>query len=244
MREANSHGINFISGAQTLYFSNRSFQFESGVRKTIKTLNREKISLAWRQHSSYEYGEKYYSRGAQNVEVPDMAFMLGPRFHLRTPRYDVVVMFRDDKESLAPTSPEMVCEEVVKRNYTCSVVGWGREGGEDSPLNFSSPRDLWDSAVQHGLAAVATGRVMVTDRLHGTILSYLAGIGVVYIENLSRKTTGVLNTAFGCGMNLTGTDNEDGYCDCLYSDPTFVQSHNNLDDILDRTKEILEYIDS
>ena len=48
MKIANQYGINFISGAQTLYFADHSLKFESKNRDIIKTLNRDKVTLAWR----------------------------------------------------------------------------------------------------------------------------------------------------------------------------------------------------
>ena len=53
------------------------------------------------------------------------------------------------------------------------------------------------TCTQQAVGVVSRGRVVVTDRLHGTIMSYLSGRPVVYIENLTNKTSGVTSAAFG-----------------------------------------------
>ena len=182
------------------------------------------------------------SPGSLNLEIPDMAWMLGPQHIPQPPQFDVVVLLRDDLESLLPASSQLICEEIMTFNYSCIDVGWDTLA-QGIPLNFSSPQDLWRSAVQRGTSVVSIGRVMITDRLHGTVLSYLTGIGVVYIENLSKKTSGVLKVAFGCG-NQASENSSDTGCPCMYSDPMLVQSYNDLNDIVARTREMLEHMSS
>jgi len=46
------------------------------------------------------------------------------------------------------------------------------------------------------LDTVNLGHILVSDRLHGAILSFLAGKPVVYIDNSYKKLSNVFSTAF------------------------------------------------
>ena len=83
-----------ISGPQTIFFhddaSNGSFNDK---------VNRSHIALIWRQHVLCEWAKRLYP-DIKSFEFPDMAFNLGLLPRQKPPEYDVVIHFRDDKESL------------------------------------------------------------------------------------------------------------------------------------------------
>ena len=172
--------------------------------------NPEKIILTWRQQDSYRKAASLYGGGATVRQSSDMAFVLGQLTPCRENVYDVVVQLRNDQESMLvepekdkdfksnrnSTGPSLqVCAGIIAAGYTCEVIQWV------TPVVYNISRNDMSSflktCTQQAVGIVSRGRVVVTDRLHGTIMSYLSGRSIVYIENLTNKTTGVTSAAFG-----------------------------------------------
>jgi exopolysaccharide biosynthesis predicted pyruvyltransferase EpsI len=72
--------------------------------------------------------------------------------------------------------------------------------------------------------------VVVCDRLHAAILSYLSGIPFVYIDQVSGKITKTLNTAF---------DTLDG---CMDGNRSKWGKANSLEEALSLASNFIDYI--
>jgi exopolysaccharide biosynthesis predicted pyruvyltransferase EpsI len=163
------------------------------------------------------------------MEVPDMAFMLGvqPEHTHGNASYDVVVMLRGDAESAIGIAPERLCNAITKTNLSCNVVDWLNPRFV-SLRSDNGIHDYISSAHSQAFGVLSSGRVVVTDRLHGTLVSYFANRGVIVIDNLSKKTYGVLSTGFKSLEEI-----------CLRSDETFVYvTSNDINDIVNNTLNV------
>lgn len=174
--------LTFVSGPQTLYYRDKSLAAADAT--FIKTYggSPSKLYLAWRQTDSFEAALEMYHPAATVLRSPDAAFMLGPLRPCRENTVDVVVHLRTDDESVLRTIgakksgqfARLVCDAIIERGHTCRTVQWG------DPVVYPTDKtqgmsSLLTSSYRQALGVVSLGRVVVTDRLHGFIMSYLSG---------------------------------------------------------------------
>ena len=118
-------------------------------------------------------------------------------------------------------------------NFTCKEISWTSPMVINGGGNFDTQdlRSYLDSVRQQAMGVVSLGKIVITDRLHGAIVSYMAGKGVVYIDNLSNKTQNTLMTSFkGLEDKCLGKNN----------DPGFRSALGEIDDIIHTTTEMLK----
>ncbi|XP_059165185.1 uncharacterized protein LOC131947843 [Physella acuta] len=135
--------------------------------------NRSSLYMFIRDRQSLEIARTHF-HGVHLILAPDMAFGLGSMPRVMPPYYDILWLQRTDNETshyALPTFPPHV---------SVMVSDWRREWTS----NIGS-RDLETSFIiaQSGLDFLQRGRVVVTDRLHGHILSTLMDIPHVLIDN-------------------------------------------------------------
>jgi exopolysaccharide biosynthesis predicted pyruvyltransferase EpsI len=151
-----------------------------------------KVVLMWREKESYEEALRLYPF-VSNMVVPDMAFQLGPYDPIRKHpnlQVDVVIFLRKDKESNLDSERHeaSIRKKLPKGDMTFKIVDW------PDRLTIFDTNDYFftNSAIE----LLSLGRVVVCDRLHAAILSYLSGIPFVYIDQVSGKITKTLGAAF------------------------------------------------
>ena len=110
---------------------------------------------------------------------------------------DLLVLLRDDHESLyAPQRNRRSFRDLLDAvpgasRLTFSIVDW-----KDRLDRFHS-KDIFftDTAIR----LLASGRVVICDRLHAAILAYLAGLPFIYVDQISGKITKTLAVAMESG---------------------------------------------
>ena len=226
-----NNSIPAISGPQTLLRSSQDSKVASKMNNIGKNAPPGNLVLTWRQHDSFIYSTKHYS-GVKSIEVPDMVFMIGPLIAPKAPSFDVTVHLRDDDESiLNGLTARTLCEAIVEKKLTCKVricihppmlnclffspirrnriliqvISWVEPEIVPTRQDHGNTA-FFASRLQQGVAVSTLGTVAITDRLHGGMIPYLAGMGVVYIDTKNKKTTGVFSTAFaGLKAPLVGS---------------------------------------
>ena len=147
--------------------------------------------------------------------MPDIAFMIGPLLSSKTiwtakkneidvPSVDMLFLLRKDKESsmdctsveralktLRLTNPSL---ERRLKNLTYQVSDW--EGYEDVYQVRNFKEDDAMLKVEAGRNLLSLGKVVVTDRLHSSILALLMHKPHVFIEQSYGKISNTRNTAF------------------------------------------------
>jgi exopolysaccharide biosynthesis predicted pyruvyltransferase EpsI len=144
------------------------------------------------------------------VLCPDMAFALGPLSRPRSPAKEVVWLARTDIESKGPdvpsdsqvevtdwmdyeqpeASPRVAIRRALQGAGQSARTSLGRYHGR---LRGALPQGKFlfklhaRGRLAHGCDLLARGRVVVTDRLHGHILSVLLGIPHVLMDNSYGK---------------------------------------------------------
>ena len=86
-----------------------------------------------------------------------MAWMNGQIPRTVSPSFDVIVLFRDDSESLHPAPPDNICAVLRARNFTCDVVAWNSYESK-YPVVRESNRKYFQSAVSHASKVLGSGR--------------------------------------------------------------------------------------
>jgi len=118
------------------------------------------------------------------VLCPDVAFALGPMARAGEPQIPIVLLSRDDKEG--PSDSGRPADEPPRVDWVDepapSLVDrlaerWKRAGGPISlPARIRLFRHRAEHRVRHGARLLSRGQAVVTNRLHGMILSMLMGI--------------------------------------------------------------------
>jgi pyruvyl transferase EpsO len=149
------------------------------------------VTLYWRQADSYKDAQSSIS-SANNVMTPDVAWAIGPLFPNKAPTVDVIFLLRRDKES-KPGYGE------VKKNLEPVLANSGVTHAEidwRDVLTMPEYTPRMRAVNGHAFAETLTlaantmlskGRVLVTNRLHATILATLMRMPVFYADNTYGK---------------------------------------------------------
>lgn len=214
---------------------------ESGVSMEVA---KERIILTWRQQNSYDTAMDNYGF-VQNLLVPDIAFQVGPL--LDQDRYptslmndydmqkkDIVFVMRNDKESIYSKFRN---GEVIRKmlntlpggeNLTFVLDDWPMLGHPnkyyqrvDAAVRLKTKTDLDFDFMEHeAMSYMSLGKVLITDRLHASILGFLAYKPHVMLENSYKKISLTRNVAFNSSevcrdKSLMRYDAASGFHDAL-----------------------------
>lgn len=171
------------------------FDDPAAVADCARAIERHgRFTLLVRDEPSLGFARRHFP--CETLLVPDMAFAIGPLQRLR-PAADIFCLMRTDHEQagrherrLGP--PRAVTADWLADDMTAlrrTAIGTRLLTVLDSPevarLKRYERRGL--ARLRRGIGLLSTGRVVITDRLHGHILSTLLGIPHVALDNNYRK---------------------------------------------------------
>jgi exopolysaccharide biosynthesis predicted pyruvyltransferase EpsI len=196
-------GARVIQLPQTAWFRSRRgrerFRGLAEAHSDFTLMLRERASLEWARESL----------DVPAVLCPDLALALPP-LRRREPELDVLWLMRGDRESLGrPLPPLGPREELADwrsggpmrrsgpRDLRLLLAAYDRLGAAiaaDGRLasvcwraSAATFRPIAERRLDLGTRLVSRGRVVVTDRLHGHVISLLAGIPHVLLDNANGK---------------------------------------------------------
>ncbi|XP_041353587.1 uncharacterized protein LOC121371626 [Gigantopelta aegis] len=144
------------------------------------------LTIVLRDKQSFGIALKYWNNGTNFILAPDMAFQIGAVNRFMYPSYDIMWLKRKDEEA-----PKYLCKTLMfPNNVTVRVsdwLGWKTTEG-------STTMETAFLQANNGLVFLQRGRVVITDRLHGHILSTLLNIPHVLIDNQYKKLSSYHNT--------------------------------------------------
>ena len=111
--------------------------------------------------------------------MPDMAFQIGAKRRFFQPTHDIMWLRRCDKESMKYNIP------ASGQNYDVIIEDWL----DWKTLKGSSRLEDSFLMATNGMLFLQRGHVVITDRLHGHILSVLCGIPHVVLDPVNKKIT-------------------------------------------------------
>jgi exopolysaccharide biosynthesis predicted pyruvyltransferase EpsI len=139
-----------------------------------------KMIVSCRQHDSCDFLAKHFPT-LEIRRVPDMAFMIPPI-------YDILFLVRRDQESVAGHEQNLkVIKETLKGGgATYEVHDW-HQIGSFLPIHARGKVSADPSLkTQGGAEGLSRGKIIVTDRLHGSILSLLRQVSRVFLQYLQQ----------------------------------------------------------
>jgi pyruvyl transferase EpsO len=167
-----------------------------------------RLTLLVRDRQSLEIARSGLSVDA--ILCPDMVFGLGPLPRVSAPRHDVLLLARRDKEAAGDRAAAHVSGAQVH------IADWGEDDRVVGAVRFVTRRalrprllgSLWrhvtpvydafaGARLRAGIRLLSSGRVVVTDRLHGHLLCLLLGIRHVVLDNSYGKVRSTLDTWTG-----------------------------------------------
>ncbi|BAK68146.1 putative polysaccharide pyruvyl transferase [Sphingobium sp. SYK-6] len=176
------------------------FDGEEGARETAAAIAAHgQFHLMVRDRASAAFAQSHFD--CPVILAPDCAFALGPLPRPVTPDRPLVLLLRSDGEKsgeeyapfdslgTAPVDwarlPPMPADVWRQAKWKALRSGrWSRMARHIEVLNAQA---RW--RLDRGLALLAAGETVITDRLHGHILSILLGIPHVALDNRTRKVS-------------------------------------------------------
>ena len=164
---------------QTLHYSDDDYG-KTILEKDIDNFNKHNsLYLFWREHASYDKAKEIFKMN-KNFLCPDMVLYLDA-IEKTDKNNKVLVCIRNDKEKKFKSK---VLEEVLKDyevDYTDTVVNKTIKSKESEKYVLNKIKDF------------SKYEFIITDRLHGMILSALANTKCIALDNTSHKVKGVYN---------------------------------------------------
>ncbi len=170
-----------------------------------------KLTLLLRDTPSLKYAREKFPN-TESVFVPDMAFMIGPIAPADSPIVDILFLLRSDTEKnindthIAKAKSFVNEKEMSYEIWDFPVDGYPIQKSiqeNHSALydyrrlypNLSAqdiPKDILPIfRVAMGNKLLSRGSVIVTDRLHASIMSVLIGRPVIYVDNAYKKLSNI-----------------------------------------------------
>lgn len=183
-----TRGQPLIQFPQSIHFASQEKQDE--VARLIERHGR--FTLFVRDHESLDLARRHFQ--CDTILCPDMAFFIGPIARPRAPDLDVLCLLRTDVETsgLAGHSDSDLRLRVTdwlgeSRTRLRVIKAWGalRAAALQGPraFRFGAFSSAADARVRRGSDLLASGRAVVTDRLHTHILCLLLGIPHAVLDN-------------------------------------------------------------
>ena len=188
------------------------FDDAAAVAECARAIERHgRFVLCVRDVPSLEFARRHFP--CESVLVPDMAFAIGSLAR-RPAATDVFRLLRTDHEKAGPEETRLGPLRAVTGDWLTddrsalrrTAIGTRLLTLMDSPDAArlrQYERRAW-SRLRRGTALLSQGRVVVTDRLHGHILSTLLAIPHVALDNSYRKIGNFID-AWTSGLDILRT---------------------------------------
>ena len=193
------------------------FRDMANIRATKEAIaSHGNFTMFVRDRNSLEFAQEHL--GCPAILAPDAAFGMGHIDRPHTPCLDTLFLLRTDKEKRAIDWPDL------GQQSASSIVDWLEERGRPLRIagiehkirsrigdpafaRFHYFQRLATIRLQRGLALLSKGRVVVTDRLHAHVLSFLMDIPHVVLDNDYGKVSSFI-AAWTSGSDLVATAND------------------------------------
>lgn len=175
----------------------QSIHFEATdmVGETARAIERHgNFTLLVRDRPSLDLARRHFR--CDTLLCPDMAFYLGP-LERKSPSHDVFYLMRTDLEGSVKgraqhpgrsfAIDDWLEEDRSSIRMTTAMARLMSIGAGADRVRLTKYDRLARARLRRGISMLSSGRVVVTDRLHGHILSTLLGIPHVALDNSYGK---------------------------------------------------------
>jgi exopolysaccharide biosynthesis predicted pyruvyltransferase EpsI/drug/metabolite transporter (DMT)-like permease len=188
-------GYEFLMFPQTVTFRNKE-----NIKKVQAIYGKiKKMTFTVRDIPSQEFMEEYFPN-ITTIYMPDMAWLNGHKEIVKTPKYQILFFLRTDHEG------EKLGGRVDKKmkedspGVTYKIADWTQF---DVEIGSNPLVELNFDRFYSGLDFLQQGKVVVTNRLHGHILSTLLDLPHVIVDNIYGK---VFDNHNAWTLNATGVE--------------------------------------
>ncbi|XP_055954256.1 uncharacterized protein LOC126831861 isoform X2 [Patella vulgata] len=187
-------GFQFVLFPQSIFMSGGENQL-----KHCENLYRRETNLTMilRDRNTARLARKHFAGQPKLIMAPDMAFEIGPVRRFIKPFYDILWIRRTDQEQIDDQIPSLPADLQIR------IEDWLSWSTARSNINMENAYLI----ANHGLLFLQRGRVVITDRLHGHILSILLDIPHVILNNKWNKVSNYHNTWTKSLRNTRVADN-------------------------------------
>lgn len=167
---------------QTVYFPNTGIGYRE-LKNTVNTFKqRDNIYLFLRDRDSYTLMK---NKGLKNIFlVPDIVFSMNNSFkNTANTDKNVLLCLRNDREKSKKRLSTKVLEDILKsKGYSVSYT--------DTVVDFEVTESNREEVLAKKLEDFSHSSLIVTDRLHGMIFSYLCETPCLVLETYNHKVIG------------------------------------------------------
>lgn len=228
----------FISFPQSTFFSNNSFgKRELKLSENAYKTNKQFILTA-RESNTFNYMKSNFV--CQTLLTPDIVLYLDRRV-VGTPREGVMTAFRSDQEKSKSKEFEIGLDILLKKHFI-AINKSDTTTSSNKPIRESER----NSYIERILNEFRSAELVITDRLHGMIFSYITGTPCIAINNSNRKVEHVFKTWMK-GINyiffIKDADNRKEDIEEIIINikgnftPHYVQFHEEFNSLLELNKE-------
>lgn len=185
-------GRQVIQLPQSIHFSS-----PEKLEETARVIERHgAFTLFVRDKESLELAQRHFP--CQTLLCPDMALFIGPIARPRSPDVDVLCLLRTDAERVdlgvtVTEDPDLrIADWLDESKVGLNMArAWGALSsaavGGPSAARYGMFKAAADARLRRGVRLLASGRTIVTDRLHTHILALLLGIPHAVLDNSYGK---------------------------------------------------------
>jgi exopolysaccharide biosynthesis predicted pyruvyltransferase EpsI/drug/metabolite transporter (DMT)-like permease len=190
-----NHNFAFIMFPQTV-----TFKDEANIPATVDLFNKiSDLTFAVRDEPSFKFIQKYFPT-KKLIYMPDMAWMMGHKEVVKEPTYDVLFFLRTDHEGKQLSNEVHELVQKVRPSLKYKIDDWVMS---DVVLGDKTLEELNYARFYAGLDFLTQAKVVITNRLHGHILSTLLDHPHVVVDNIYGK---VFNNHKAWTMEATNVD--------------------------------------
>jgi pyruvyl transferase EpsO len=183
---------------QSLYYQNSSRERADSIILNMHMRHfKRKPVLFWRDLTSYEKAYELYPT-ALNVRTPDVALSIGAVTPGKA-NVDLLIAPRVEESKHGVGYNLKIVREFMLKHPTISYktsAGWDSAFEAKPNAMHWKIHDPWEKRMQAGVDFIGQASVVVTDKLHMTILSVLIGREVIYVDNSYSKLNKTLESMF------------------------------------------------
>ncbi|GMH34145.1 hypothetical protein BSKO_01979 [Bryopsis sp. KO-2023] len=203
--DAKTMGFGILQLPQSIHYTPDSAHLAKDD-EIMKGVSGDVTTMFVRSFKSFEFAKKHYPHIPVKL-TPDIALVLGPLLPPQKPEFDVLIQFRQDKEAQEKDKSmwSWLDSKFKEANVTYKVQDWWYKA-DQHPREISSGAITVFSEVRTAAAmnVLSQGKVVITNRLHGSIVSTLMGKRLFYVDTKERKLKNVRNTAFSKSKHCAG----------------------------------------
>ena len=196
---------------QTVYFENND-----NIRTQKEIFEKaKKLIICCREKYSFEFCKKHFN--VNTILCPDMVTYLSYNKNVYHKKDIVIFCKRSDKENVIDESEFIKIVDLVKNTLGLSPVY------SDTVVDYDIDLDQRNELVLEKIKEFGESKLVITDRLHGMVLSALANTPCIAMSNINWKVKGI--------YEWIANNNYIKYCD-------------NISDFNKKLQEILEFLNT